>query len=226
MNNAHWPDPYFPVSDVSEEVLVRLPELPEAVFQHDLVLHVAGRIRNREDFNAFQPSFFRMHIEPKLTAAAGVRSARGKAQEAMLYELEMALACCEFAKAPEPKPLREVLERALVHCSRFDELRAEERCLETKRSEDRQRGGKARQAKLECVRLRAARLIRAHAPVGGWCTEAEAARAIEARLIVFIKSRRLSLVCESNLRRTIVRWIRHHPIVRAAYGKHRRPPRT
>lgn len=226
MNVAHWPSPYFPVGDVSEEVLVRTLELPLLVSQDELVAHVRGRIRNRADFNAFQPSFFLTYLEPELTAVTAPRRAQAKTLRAMLHELEMALACCEYLKAPAPKPVRELLDRALAHCSRFDELRAEERRLESKRSEDRRRGGKARQARLECVRLRAARLIRVQAPAAGWRTEAEAARAIEPRLIAFVKSRRLSLVCESNLRRTIVRWIRHHPIVRAAYGKHRRPPRT
>ena len=81
----------------------------------------------------------------------------------------------------------------------------------------RVKGGKLRHAKNDCARLRAARLILAMAPAGGWKTEAHVARAIEARLIRFIKARRLSLVCEASLRRTIVRWIHNRPAVRAAY---------
>lgn len=219
---SHWPNPLHPVDDIREKILVRTLKLPATVLQQDLVDHVTGRIRTQEEFEAFRPSFYRTHLAPRFCAYIGARALRLKFLEPMLHELEMALACCEYAKAPVPKPLANLLQRALAHCDCFDELRAAERRLDTERSEHRRRGGKARQAKLDCARTRVARLIRVLAPTAGWRREADAARCVEARLIAFVKRRQLSMVCEEHLRRTIVRWIRKHPAVRAAYLATRR----
>jgi hypothetical protein len=87
------------------------------------------------------------------------------------------------------------------------------------KTEARRRGGRARHARNDCACRRAARLIRVMAPAGGWTSAAQAARLIEPKLVVFIKGRRLSLVCEQSLRRTIVRWINNRPVVRAAFDK-------
>lgn len=222
MISDRWPNPLHPVDDIREAILVRTVELPLTAFQQDLVDHVAGRVRTQEEFNAYRPSFYGTHLAPRFSAYTDARALRFKFLEPMLHELEMALACCEYATAPVPKPLAYILQRALAHCHVFDELRALERRLESERAEHRRRGGKARQAKLDCARFRAARLILVRALAGGWKSEAEAARAIEPGLIAFIKRRRLSMICEEHLRRTIVRWIRKHPIVRAAYLATRR----
>lgn len=112
--------------------------------------------------------------------------------------------------------LEQVSDRAKAQCEPFDELRMERR-RELDRQEARRRGGHARHARNDCARARAARLIWVMAPAGGWTKPAHAAGVIEARLVTFITARRLSIVCESNLRRTIVRWIFKHPRVSAAY---------
>lgn len=87
----------------------------------------------------------------------------------------------------------------------------------------RVKGGLACQARKDPARRRGARLLLIMAPPGGWSSPAEAARAIEPHLVKFIKDRHISLVCEGSLRRTIVRWIKKHPVVRAAFDKCRAP---
>lgn len=88
--------------------------------------------------------------------------------------------------------------------------------------EARAKGGRARQAKLDCARRRAARLILVTAPRDGWRNEWAAARGVKSRLTQFAKGRRLSLVCEDNLVRTIVRWIRGYGPCSRAYAATRR----
>ncbi len=77
--------------------------------------------------------------------------------------------------------------------------------------------GLARHQKNDCARRRFARLLRVMQPKDGWSSPAQAAWLIERKLIPFIQARRLSIVCDANLRRTLVRWVRKHPIVQAAY---------
>lgn len=217
MNPAQHPNLYCPIRDVMWEIMSRQRLLSVTVFQEELVVHVAHRIHTQEDFAEYRPSFFREVLEPKLRFALEDRYADFAILEALLFELEMAFACCRYARAPFAKPIRELILRALAHCVRFDEIRQEERRLEAKLTEDRRRGGKARQAKLECARQRAARLILVTAPAGGFQKESQAAHAIETRLAAFVKRRRLAMTCEASFRRTIVRWIHQHPSVRAAY---------
>lgn len=193
------------VEQVTREVLARLQHLPVAVSPEEFKSHrLAG-------------TFFRTVLGPKLSQLRGFRAAKLELVEAMVLELEWALAYCDHAKARVIKPLRDLLERAPTHCRRFDELHAELQRFEAKEKEDRRRGGLERQAKLECARRRAARLILLLARNGRPRSEAEAARMIEPRLITFVRRRRLAMTCDVNFRRTIVRWIHQHPAVREAY---------
>jgi hypothetical protein len=85
------------------------------------------------------------------------------------------------------------------------------------------KGGRARHARNDPARRRAARLIRVMAPNQGWRNEWSAARAIHARLSNFVRARRLSLTCEENFARTIVSWIRKHDDCQRAFAAKRMP---
>jgi hypothetical protein len=207
-------NPPFPFNLVFVDVAERLPHLPAAVFRGELLDHVAAEAAIALTLENYPPTYYVKHFAPQF----GRRPlAMTSTLEALLYELEMAAACCFFAEGATGAAVRKILKRALTHCQRFDDIHAEERHKRAKRNLDRWRGGKARHARNECVRLRAARLVWTQAPAGGWKTPAQAASAIEAHLIPFVNARRRSIVCGCSFRRTIVRWIQNHPAVRAAY---------
>lgn len=139
-------------------------------------------------------------------------------------QLASAVVCCHAAKEATEKPLRTLLLQALEHCRAVDDMRAHLASHLRDSHAARVKGGKARHEANRCAWVRAARLISVHRPEAGWKDAAQAARIIEPRLARFVASRRLTLVCESSFRRTIVRWIRNRPIVRAAFEQARRPP--
>jgi hypothetical protein len=156
-----------------------------------------------------------------------LRSPLGRVYSNYVYDglhlLEQAIRACETALAPRPKNFRACLEDAVELLHRFDHRKTVFEKQRLAAAESRVRGGRARQAKLEPARRRAARLLLVNAPRGGWDSPAQAARTIEPHLAAFIVRRRMSM---TGVRRTIVKWIASHPDVSAAYRRCHRPTAT
>lgn len=210
-------DPYSPVTQILKEIEVRLDSLRVGVTLAALRHHLWREYEAEDPDAATDRSYFQCYLTSQFEGKGRNARVHGVCVQRCLSVLEWAIIACELALMPRPKPLRELLNGARQGCARFDEIMAD---CEQKRAASkahRCRGGKARHAVNDCARLRAARLVLVMARSGGWLTEAHAARTIEPRLVAFIKARRLSIVCEDHLRRTIVRWIKNHPAVRAAY---------
>lgn len=211
----------FPVSCLYHEIELRLCRLSIKVPLERLRHHVWRQYLADDPRQAAELPYFQTYMAKNTSLRAPAARCPGDFVMQGLDVLEMAILVCEKARSDSPKPLRALLDEALHLCKQFDMLEAlhEERrraCVAA-----RVRGGIARQSKLDPARRRAARLILVKAPPTGWDNPAQAARGIEPYLTAFIAQRRLGMW---GSRRTIVRWINSHPLVRCAYDKRRRPP--
>jgi len=88
---------------------------------------------------------------------------------------------------------------------------------------DRVRGGKACQLRKEPARHYAAHLIRKLAPPEGFRDQRHVVHVILELLVEFIRQHSIALVPEEHLPRTVIRWIRDHPDVHAAFEETRAP---
>lgn len=221
---SHITAALFPVSQVLELIDLRLRRLNiDGVSLTDLRQHVRTRQSHLNEAASAQHSAEGLYFQASLANRLRPRSPSARCHRSFVKDalslLESAVQVCERARAPQPKPLRLLLEEALDLCRQFDKVE--------KLHEGRQRactagpvlGGFARQAKLEPARRRTARLLLVKAPPEGWDDPAHAARTVEPGVAAFVRSRQLNMWGQ---RRTIVRWIRKHPAVRAAYLATRR----
>jgi hypothetical protein len=167
-------------------------------------------------------SFYEKVIVSELASKPRLTQKTVRMLEAMLFELETGLRSCFHSTTASSLHRGAFLDYAELHVRRFDNIFEKHQRDRLGLTEGRRKGGKARHAKNDSARRRAARLLMAMKPEGGWTHPALAARHIEPRLIAFIKKRKLGIVCEDHLRRTIVRWILNFPPVRSAYQATRR----
>lgn len=207
--------PFSPVHSVMLEIKRRHDDCPWRVSFQEFCARVQS---GQEGSGLFDIDCSKLPTEPRnrmqyVTRHVSIRE-----------KLTAAVRCCLAAREPCAKPLLNLLDQAIEYCYAVDALRAQLARQALERHAARVKGGKERHERNRCAWVRAARLILVHAPEAGWKDEAQAARIIESRLAGFVTSRRLTLVCEGNFRRTIVRWIRTRPIVRAAFEQSRRPP--
>lgn len=202
-------------NDGLNQIEWRLVRLPVPVLKTDFFNHVAAESANAE--LEYVPTYYEKKVAPGLKASLGCTVRFARLMQQMLFSLEMAAVCCICARDFPPQS-RDLLEDAQLHLVVFDDIRNGRLYQKLATKEARRRGGKVAQRQRECARTRGARLILTMRPLLGWESPAHAARTIEERLVRFIRARRVPIVCEGSLRRTIVRWIHHHPAVQAAYA--------
>jgi hypothetical protein len=218
MNDATCRDPFTPVNEVLVAVRARFDLLNLPASFAALRLHaLAEASAFNKNSASHVPTFFGLHLAHHVDGTNPAAAQRRKNLRRMVDHLEAATVLCIRACAAIPKPLRLILEDAAEHCRSFDALLNDEGGRQERRHTACVQGGKARQARLDPARRRAARLILACAPPTGWRSQWHAARTIKPRLVTFIRARRINLTIEDSLERSIVTWIRNLDFVRAAY---------
>lgn len=165
-----------------------------------LVEHVSHRGLLPPACLAYKPSF-------TLPKERVPRYSRRMVSE-QLGALETVIACCYAIKLPLPKATNALLSEVNVALARFDSLAVRQATAKDKRHAAQRKGGLARHEPAQLAVNHAVTTAREMQPTSGWKDEAQAARAIEPRMIEFILAHRLSLVTGDNLRRTLRRWLR------------------
>lgn len=123
--------------------------------------------------------------------------------------LEVALAYCIAATVMVPKSTHELLATAYDNCLLFDGKRVELTEIERKCRDDRVKGGKLRQERLNPAREYARRLYVKLRPPEGWKNTTAAIRTIQPRVRAFVQRYHLPVLAgnEQDTVRTIRTWL-------------------